>query len=328
MPRAPSASPATAALIISSPPQACTETQRAPSAPSCRAAARTVLGMSASLASAKTGFPRRRIAATVAGPGPIRSSRPTLKPPTWGASRSARRRASSAVGRSRATRTGFTGSHNGVTSGRPPRPDLRSGPPRAVAEPTQLAKDPAGGPGLGKVNGAKPNRRGPGEQVLDDVASRYHSPAADDRELGSGPVDLDDATEGDRLQRWTRIASDHSRQQRASGFDVDCRRPRSCWSAPPSPLRHRHKPGPPKRCPPSSARASRRRAQSTADLTASVTLAESRGSSAIRWPSRLGHERLISIACDSAGRQPLGHPGEVLDRLTHRRTPNRYRQLR
>ncbi len=105
-PAAPAANPSTAASIIPVPPEAWTVTHLAPADPSCLAAAATVFGMSWSLASTKIGRPSARISEINAGPGPMSSSSPILKPATWGARPVASRSASGPVGVSSATSIG------------------------------------------------------------------------------------------------------------------------------------------------------------------------------------------------------------------------------
>ena len=90
---APTANPSTAARSIGPPPEACTVTQRAPNAPSTRAALPTVLGMSCNFRSQNTSNPASANEVTASGPAAENSSRPTFTVPNQGARRSAVRRA-------------------------------------------------------------------------------------------------------------------------------------------------------------------------------------------------------------------------------------------
>ena len=68
--------------IMAGPPRACTVRKAIPSLAAAAAAPATVLGMSWSLRSRKTSISARRISRTISGPAAVKSSRPTLTPPT------------------------------------------------------------------------------------------------------------------------------------------------------------------------------------------------------------------------------------------------------
>ena len=145
--------PRTAARTISSPPAACTVSREAPLAAALRAAPSTVLGMSCSLRSRKTGRPSDAAARTAGGPSAVKSSSPTLSMPTSGATARANGSASRQVGRSMAAQM----------RSRPGRlmvPPLACAPPRRGRAPPRREAGSCP-PRRARRSGTTPAPRGP-----------------------------------------------------------------------------------------------------------------------------------------------------------------------